>query len=218
MLMRVGRRTTPALLDNLRAVLTYLELGHWVEHTPSALVPQVVEDDTDLFELALARVVGERPIYLEFGVYKGRSMRWWSQRLPHAGAKLVGFDSFEGLPEDWRPNYDAGAFATGGPPSIDDERVSFEVGWFEDTLGSFEMPEHDQLIINIDCDLYSSTTTVLNWAEPHLKVGTLIYFDEFSDRDHEMRAFNEFSSRSPHEFRPLGYASGGFHWLFEVVT
>ena len=113
MLMRVGRRTTPALLDNLRAVLTYLELGHWVEHTPSALVPQVVEDDTDLFELALARVVGERPIYLEFGVYKGRSMRWWSQRLPHAGAKLVGFDSFEGLPEDWRPNYDAGAFLPG---------------------------------------------------------------------------------------------------------
>jgi hypothetical protein len=198
-------------------VLTSLELGYWLEHSQSAHRPQVLKDTTELFELAMAKVTGERPVYLEFGVFKGRSMRWWSHHLPHVAAKLIGFDSFEGLPEDWRPDYDAGAFATGGPPNIDDERVSFVVGWFDDTLEKFQMPEHDQLIINIDCDLYSSTDTVLNWVEPHLKAGTLIYFDEFSDRDHEMRAFNELSSRSSHEFRPLGYAGGGFHWLFEVV-
>ena len=35
----------------------------------------------------------QRPVYLEFGVYKGRSMRWWSSHLTQDGAKLVGFDS-----------------------------------------------------------------------------------------------------------------------------
>jgi hypothetical protein len=217
LVMRIGRSASPALLDNLRAVLSYLEIGYWVERTPSELRPQVVDDKTELFKLALARVTGERPIYLEFGVYQGRSMRWWSQHLPNAEAQLIGFDSFEGLPEDWRPDYDAGAFATDGPPTIDDDRVSFEVGWFEDTLAKFQMPEHDQLIINIDCDLYSSTVTVLNYLEPYIQAGTLIYFDEFADRDHEMRAFNELSRRSPLEFRPLGHARGGFHFLFEVA-
>src|SRR5690242_10562554 len=155
--MRVGRRSSPVLLDRVRSVLSYLELGYRIEHDPSSSTPQAVKDYRALFELALTRVTGERPVYLEFGVYKGRSMRWWSSHLTQAGATLVGFDSFEGLPEDWRPDYDAGAFATGGPPSIDDERVSFVVGWFEDTIAGFEMPDHDQLIVNIDCDLYSST-------------------------------------------------------------
>lgn len=218
LLMGFGRRTTPQLLNHLRGVLSYLEIGHWLEHTPSALGPQNVGDGWALYKLALDNVTGEKPVYLEFGVFKGKTMRWWSHHLRHTEAKLIGFDSFEGLPEKWQPNYDVGTFATEGPPNIDDERVSFEVGWFEDTLRNFEMPEHDQLIINIDCDLYSSTITVLNWVEPYLRAGTLIYFDEFSDRDHEMRAFRELSSRSSHEFRALGYAAGGFHWLFEVVN
>ncbi|OJZ72662.1 hypothetical protein BRW65_16565 [Mycobacterium paraffinicum] len=156
-------------------------------------------------------------LYLEFGVFDGGSMRWWSQHLPHTEARLIGFDTFEGLPQDWRPGLGAGHFAVGGePPKIDDARVSFVVGWFDDSLPKFEIPEHDQLIINVDCDVYSSAATVLSWAEPFLKPGTLIYFDEFPDRDHEMRAFKELMARSPREFRPLATARG-HHWLFEVV-
>jgi hypothetical protein len=37
-------------------------------------------------------------------------MRWWSRNLSEPGAKLVGFDSFEGLPEDWRSGVAAGHF------------------------------------------------------------------------------------------------------------
>jgi hypothetical protein len=95
--------------------------------------------------------------------------------------------------------------------------VSFQVGWFDDTLPEFRVPDHDQLIINIDSDLYSSAVTVLQWAEPYFQPGTLIYFDEFADRDHEMRAFNELKARSPHDFQPVGVAHGGLHWLFEVT-
>jgi hypothetical protein len=216
-LVNVGRRSTPEQLANLRSVLSYLELGHWLEHDLSGLAPQVVPDEMALFDLALDKITGDKPLYLEFGVFAGRSMRWWSRHLPHRDARLIGFDSFEGLPENWRPGLGSGHFATGKPPKIDDDRVSFEVGWFDDTLPKFKIPEHDQLIINVDSDLYSSAVTVLTWAEPYLKAGTLIYFDEFPDRDHEMRAFNELVARSSHELRPLAIARGGLHWLFEVV-
>ena len=214
--MKVGRRATPNRLANLRSVLSYLELGHWLEHDLSCTAVQFVADDLALFNLARAKVTGVKPLYLEFGVFEGRSMRWWSQHLPHTEARLIGFDSFEGLPQDWRPGLGIGHFATGGePPQIDDERVSFVVGWFDERLPTFEIPEHDQLIINVDCDVYSSAAAVLGWAEPYLKAGTLIYFDEFPDRDHEMRAFKELMTRSSRKFRPLASARGN-HWLFEV--
>jgi len=81
-------------------------------------------------------------------------MRWWSRNLSQPGATLVGFDSFEGLPEDWRHDVGSGHFRTGEQPRFDDSRVSFQVGWFDDTLSRFIIPDHDQLIINMDCDLY----------------------------------------------------------------
>ncbi len=164
----------------------------------------------------MQRVTGSRPLYLEFGVYEGRSMRWWSGHLTAPDASLVGFDSFEGLPEDWRPGLGTGTFSTGRIPQIDDPRVSFQVGWFDDTLPKFDIPEHDQLVVNVDSDLYSSAVTVLGWVEPYLRPGTLLYFDEFPDRDHEMRAFAELRARSARTFTPIGIAHGGIHWLFEV--
>jgi len=215
-LMRAGRRATPRQLAYARSMLSYLELGRWLATEHSGTRLKLVEDEFALFEVARRRITGQRPLYLEFGVFEGRSLRWWSGHLSQPGATLVGFDSFEGLPESWRGR-DAGHFQTGQPPQIDDERVSFQVGWFDKTLPGFTVPDHDQLIVNIDCDLYSSTATVLHWAEPHLRPGTLLYFDEFPDRDHEMLAFNELQERSAHKFVPVAIAHGGMHWLFEVT-
>lgn len=214
--LNVGRRVRPKQLVRLRSMLTYLELGHWLASEYPDARPLAVGPDLALFEVARRRIVGRAPLYLEFGVWKGRSMRWWSENLTQPDANLVGFDSFEGLPEDWRPGFGAGQFRTGQPPRIDDARVTFEVGWFEDTLAHFTVPDHDQMIINVDSDLYSSARTVLEWAEPHMRKGTMIYFDEFDDRDHEVRAFKEFCARSQHQFRPVGIARGGAHWLFEA--
>lgn len=214
--MAAGRRMTERHLANLRSVLSYLEIGRDLANRPGPERPKSVQTDFDLFELALDRVHGSRPLYLEFGVFEGRSLRWWISHLSTPGAHFVGFDSFEGLPEDWRPGMGVGHFATGQPPDIQDPRVAFEVGWFEHTLPTFSVPEHDQLIINIDSDLYSSAITVLDWSTPLLRPGTLIYFDEFPDRDHEMRALIEYQKRSAWEFVPLAFARGGLHWLFEL--
>lgn len=211
-LLRLGERASARQLANLRNVLSYLEIGHWLDGDR----PVQVTDDFALFEVACQRVTGERPLYLEFGVFEGRSMRWWAEHLTQPDARLVGFDSFEGLPVDWRPGLPAGHFRTAGPPSINDPRVTFEVGWFEKTLPHFAFPDHDQLIVNVDCDLYASAAEVLRGVEPYLRPGSLIYFDEFPDRDHELRAFNELRERSSQTLRPVGFARGGLHWLFEV--
>ena len=92
----------------------------------------------------------------------------------------------------------------------------FQVGWFDETLPSFAVPEHDQLMVNIDSDLYSSACTVLRWVAPYLRPGTLVYFDEFADRDHEMKAFYELCARSSLRFKPVAIANGGSNWLFET--
>jgi hypothetical protein len=212
--LRAGRHARSAHLTYLCKVLSYLEAGHWLASEQAR--PEMVDGDGwALFEIARRKIVGRAPLYIEFGVFEGRMMRWWSRNLSQPDAKLVGFDSFEGLPEDWRA-YPAGTFRTNGPPQIDDSRVSFQIGWFEETLPRFTVPDHDQLVLNVDCDLYASTSTVLRWAEPYLRPGTLIYFDEFVDRDHEMRAFNELCATSVLEFKPVAIANGGSHWLFEA--
>lgn len=212
-LLTIGSRVSDTNLVNLQRVLSYLELGRWCAHQPGGRRVQSLPSRDDVFALALANVRGSRPLYLEFGVYEGASMRWWSEHLTTPGAVFIGFDSFEGLRESFR-QLDAGHFATGGPPSFDDPRVSFVQGWFDVTLPSFQPPEHDQLIVNIDCDLYSSTATVLQRIEAWLVPGSLLYFDELTDRDHEMRALFESVTRTGARLRPLGWSQ--LSWLFLV--
>lgn len=213
-LLALGRRMTPGQLCQFRTVLGALEQGQWLGTLPMA-VPNVA-DRFALFTEALRRVHGSRPLYLEFGVYKGRTLRWWGQHLTLPAARLVGFDSFVGLPEDWRPDALRGWFAPGVMPQFDDPRVSLVVGRFEKTLPCWEPPAHDQLIVNVDCDLYFSTACVLTWLDAHLHHGMLVYFDDLLDRDDELEAVREWIGRHGSRVVPLAMARWGQHMLFEV--
>lgn len=216
-LVRAGRHLGDSQLARLRSALGYLEIGALARRLAPDAAPVTAPDRVGVFAHALTHVHGEAPLYLEFGVYRGESMRWWSEHLRGPDAHLVGFDSFEGLPTTWRPGFESGRFGTGGPPQIDDPRVAFVTGWFDDTLPRFTPPAHDQLIVNVDCDLYSSARTVLTWAAPHLVAGSLLYFDELADRDHELRALHELLDGSGIALRPLAMGGGGSHFLFAVV-
>jgi hypothetical protein len=84
---------------------------------------------------------------------------------PHPDSRFVGFDSFQGLPEDWRQRR-AGYFSTDGQvPQIDDPRVQFVVGWFHQTLPDWlrqhPLPADQQVVVHIDSDLHSSALCVL---------------------------------------------------------
>jgi len=66
---------------------------------------------------AIIEEVGDEPIaYLEFGVFEGRSLRYWSRGLRNWDSELHGFDSFRGLPETFDGTYPAGHFNMNGQP------------------------------------------------------------------------------------------------------
>ncbi len=216
-IMRVGRLGGDRLQRKAETLNRFTTMGTWAGSVEGG-IPKHWHDRYDLFREALKHVNGESPLYLEFGVYKGDTLRWWCENLPSPMANFVGFDSFEGLPEDWHQHAKAGLFALETIPEPPDPRASFEVGWFDQTVPTFRLPAHDQLIVNIDSDLYSSAVLVLAEMEPHLVPGTLIYFDELSDINHELKAWREFLERSSLKVEALGMATGGTNWLFRVVA
>ncbi len=134
--------------------------------------------------------------YLEFGVYCGRSLRWWLKGNPHPDSRFVGFDAFRGLPEPWQSpeGYrEMGHFTCQGEvPCISDHRLEFEVGWFTETIPPFcaSFVPRGRLIVHVDCDLYSSASVVFECLRPHLVPGSIVIMDEAGTGD-EYRAFVE---------------------------
>lgn len=138
-----------------------------------------------------SRIKNDAIDYLEFGVYQGESMRQWVSLNKHEGSRFFGFDSFEGLPEDWREGQAKGHFNVGGAaPDINDPRVRFVKGWFEDTIPPFarDFSSRNRLLLHIDADLYGSAMMALVHFGRFMSRGTLLIFDEFYDRDHEFKA------------------------------
>ncbi len=135
--------------------------------------------------------------YLEFGVFEGASIGQWCALNHNPGSRFFGFDSFEGLPEDWHSGKRKGAFSTGGKlPQIEDPRVSFVAGWFQQSLRGFlaSYRPQSQLVIHVDCDLYSSTLYCLTALDPMISPGTLIVLDDFFDALHVYRALTDYCS------------------------
>jgi Macrocin-O-methyltransferase (TylF) len=192
LLTRLGSVCSAQTIYNLNGVFNYLHVGWWLRahgFRPSARVGSRDE----LFRRIASDVAEREVLYLEFGVAQGSSIRQWSELLRNPRSTLHGFDSFLGLPHDWSlEGHQRGHFSTGGrAPEVDDPRVRFFVGWFEDTLPSYLWPEHDVLVVVMDADLYSSTSTALRYVKDLLLPGSYLYFDQFHHRCDELRAFAE---------------------------
>lgn len=169
----------------------------------------------ELFDLVGEQVRDREVLYLEFGVFQGEATRYWSKLLLNPKSKLHGFDSFEGLPESWLPHRQKGCFATDGAiPQIDDNRVSFFKGWFDEILSTYRCPLREVLVINFDADLYSSASCVLRALKNEIVPGTYIYFDEFNHKDHELRAFDEFINETGMKFTLVGVTRTMQHAVF----
>lgn len=198
--VRAGAKCSVRLLWMLDGAVNYLCVGQWMKLRGLA-VPRFINDRQGIFAAAAEEIGDYEVLYLEFGVFRGESMRIWSRLLRNPKSKLHGFDSFEGLPEAWSPLFGQGEFSVNGKaPEIEDPRVTFFKGWFEETLSRYTVPGHQRLFVNIDCDLYSSTRTVLHFLRPHISRGTYLYFDEFHHREHELKAFDEFLNETKMKF------------------
>ena len=147
---------------------------------------------------------------LDLGVYKGGSTRALAKTFPEN--HIHGFDSFEGLPEDWA-HVTKGAFGDikGVLPDMPDN-VTLYKGWFDETLPMWLEDHGDKpiSILRVDCDIYSSTKTIFDVLEPLIQAGTWIVFDELIGlrgwEQHEYKAFLEFIERTglKHEYIAYG--------------
>jgi hypothetical protein len=122
-----------------------------------------------------------------------------------------GFDSFEGIPEAWAL-HEKGHFDLKGQLPEVPENVRLVKGWFEDSLPPF-LAEHPDPVafIHLDCDLFSSSQTVLELLRPRLRVGTTMVLDDFFiepgwDRA-EFLAFHEYIKRHGMTYEYIGYVT-----------
>ena len=133
--------------------------------------------------------------YFEFGVAAGDSLKSWCGIQKHPKPRFFGFDSFHGLPADWKKGRHKGHFSTGGkPPEIGDPRVVFVPGLFQQSLPDFlaGYQPASPILIHNDSDLYSSTLFCLTTLNRFIVSGTIIIFDEFYDALHEYRALCDY--------------------------
>ena len=136
-----------------------------------------------------ARISNPNGEWLEFGTGSGESTTIMSKERMGTN-RVYTFDSFLGLPENWgslthslihsftlslthsgRLDYGKGSFKQ-PKPDLPRNVVCIE-GMFEDTLPKFlhSHPNIEISLIHIDCDIYSSTKTVLKHLAPLILPG-----------------------------------------------
>jgi len=145
-------------------------------------------------------------LVIECGVFHGRTINLLARWLPTAA--VHGFDSFQGLPDDWNPAEPAGSYSTGGQQPDVAGNVTLHDGWFDESLPNFAQNIDAPIsLLHVDCDLYSSTKSILDHLGPHLDSGTLIVFDEYTGypgwHRHEYRAFKEFLDANAYQATPV---------------
>jgi len=183
-------------------------------------------------------------LWLEFGVFRGRTITTIAKNTKKT---VYGFDSFEGLPEDWDSNNPKGFFSLDGraPDGVLDgqdmsgfdsrpsktlpweKNIKLIKGWFDSSLPEF-LKEHEEKVafIHIDSDLYSSCRTILNNLKNRIVLGTIICFDDFMDykvnQNNEVKAFAEFLLETGLNYKTLALqthepSSIYFQTCFKVV-
>ncbi|PKR80466.1 hypothetical protein CW751_08805 [Brumimicrobium salinarum] len=155
---------------------------------------------------------------MEFGVAKGQSFKWWIEHIEHDDSFFYGFDTFNGLPEDWG-SFKKGDMSNGNePPKIDDSRHQFFQGVFQKTLPDFlkTYQSKKKKIIHLDADLYSATLFVLASMSPFLNKGDILLFDEFNVPMHEFKAFNEWANSFYIKYTVIGEVNNYFQVAIRI--
>jgi len=158
--------------------------------------------------------------YLEFGVFYGSSIVCIHECLQELGirnVRMFGFDSFEGLPEGAEEE-DEGAWHSGQfnanyefakeyikKKTNNSSSIKLIKGWYDDTLTEETKRKHNlqkASIIMVDCDMYSSSKTALDFCSDLIQDVAIIFFDDWGSMNlaerglGERKAFEEFMSEN----------------------
>ena len=175
-------------------------------------------DKWSLLEASLKTAAVRDGLYCEFGVYNGASINFIAERTRSV---VHGFDSFEGLPEDWRPGREKGVFKVDALPSVR-ENVELHKGWFDVTLAAFKETQLGPLVFaHIDADLYSSTEIIFGVLGDWIVPGTVLQFDEYFNypgwRDGEHKAFENFQATRNAKIEFIGYVPGDEQIAVKII-
>lgn len=170
-----------------------------------------------LVKFALGEVQTEG-LFLEFGVGRGKSMRWIASAVKDT---VHGFDSFDGIQEHWNGN-PIGSFAQKQLPKVPDN-VVFHKGYFNKTLPGFlESHAGPIAFLHVDCDLYSSTVSIFGELGHRLQPGSIILFDEYYNfhrwQQHEFKAFQEFVATSGLVYEYIAFSVTGQQVAVRVLN
>jgi len=177
--------------------------------------------------------------YVEFGSYSGMTFHLAFDQIRRRKTKrhMWAFDSFQGLPQaasplDSHPVWKKGSMSMGVDEfheicrkhSIPDDGYTIVEGFYADTLAHMSakaLPTNIALAY-IDCDMYSSAKTVLEFLKPRLKHGMILAFDDYfcwSPKliSGERKAFLDvFAGNKKWEFvRYRNYSWGGLSFVVE---
>jgi methyltransferase family protein len=148
-------------------------------------------------------------LVVEFGVWKGVSLNYLATMTNEV---VYGFDSFEGLKEDWRGRgLPKGTFDTSGTVPKVKPNARLVKGWFDATLPRF-MNEHPLMFsfVHFDCDTYEATSTILSLAGSRFIAGTVVVFDEYFGhrgwRMGEFKAWQDFGNQRGLSYEYLGFS------------
>jgi len=194
--------------------IVYLSrLSRWISETPKGKFNDFYnkkvkyENRFQLHEFVINEEIKNQAIdYLEFGVATGIAIKWWVEKNKNPETRFYGFDVFTGLPEDFGVMHKHHYDTEGQTPMIDDNRVKFVKGLFQDSLPGFldSYKSDRKKVVHMDADLYSSTLFVLTRLIPILKKDDIIIFDEFGVPTHEFKAFVEIVSAYKLNYEFLG--------------
>jgi hypothetical protein len=179
-------------------------------HLDGALLFPTREQVWD-FALSKARVEG---LYGEFGVFEGHSINHMAGVLQARHITIYGFDSFEGLKEDWRGTwYAQGAFDVGGKLPKVLPNVTLVKGWFDETVPKFltDHPDKPFSFIHIDSDTFEAASLVLALLKDRIVKGTVLVFDEYLGfpnwKNGEFAAWRDFVAAQGIEYCYLAFSN-----------
>jgi Macrocin-O-methyltransferase (TylF) len=169
------------------SILRFLGIAHPSYRTDFYTLSRIVEE-----------AAGQTVLLAECGIWRGATILGMANRLREVqatGWHVVGFDSFEGFPEpadqdalpDGRHHVRAakGFYSDTTYEEVNDKvrqlgfkrEITLVKGYFENTLSGWA--DHNFGVVHLDCDLYSSYMTCLNFFYPRMRPGGFIVFDEY---------------------------------------
>jgi hypothetical protein len=189
-----------------------------------------VEFECDLLqELISSEIEGA---VCEFGVFQGQTFKPLVDLVTREDPQrlLVGFDSFEGLPEPDVINdligWHSGQFACDKETvrtylGNDLPNLRLVKGWFSESLAdvaSYGPGLEKVSFARIDSDLYASAMDVLNFLDTRLVPGSILIFDEWSFdlNKSETKAFVDWQSTTKSALTPVLIATSGFRVAFQM--